>query len=73
MADQKTKTIELDGNELVAALHKAGMDPTKLDLKHALGGKLDVEELESRLRAAGKPGAAASHWHVTVSVAVSRD
>jgi|HubBroStandDraft_2_1064218.scaffolds.fasta_scaffold878142_2 hypothetical protein len=72
MADQKTHTIQLDGNKLVAALHKAGMDPAKLDLHSALGAKVDVEELQSRLREAAKSGASASAggWHVTVTVSV---
>ena len=72
MAEQKktTTTVELDGNQLVGALQKAGLDPHKLDLRGALGKGVDVEELESRLRG---PAAARSGWHVVVTVSVSRD
>jgi hypothetical protein len=72
MAEKKTTTtVELDGNQLVSALQKAGLDPTKLDLKETLGPRVDIQELQSRLHSAGK--AAASHWHVNVTVTVSRD
>ena len=71
MSEKKnTTTMELDGQKLVGALQKAGLDPKKLDLKEALGRGVDIEELQSRLRG----GAAASgSWHVSVSVSVSRD
>ncbi|MFZ0860584.1 MAG: hypothetical protein ABR881_25450 [Candidatus Sulfotelmatobacter sp.] len=69
MAEKKTTTtVELDGNQLVGALQKAGLDPNKLDLRETLGKRVDIEELESRLRGV----AAKSGWHVSVSVTVSR-
>ena len=66
-----TTTVELDGNQLVEALRKAGLDPNKLDLRAALGKGVDVEELQSRLK--GTERARSSAWHVKVSVSVSRD
>ena len=73
MAEQKKTitTVELDGDHLVNALQKAGLDPKKLDLKGALGKGVDIEELQSRLH--GAAAARKSGWHVSVSVSVSRD
>ncbi|HTW81021.1 MAG TPA: hypothetical protein VME23_15850 [Terracidiphilus sp.] len=72
MAEKKTTstTVELDGRKLVGALEKAGLDTKKLDLRETLGRGVDIEELQSRLRGGA---AAASGWHVSVSVSVSRD
>ncbi len=67
---QNTTVIEVDGEQLVGALRKAGLEPEKLNLRGVLGKGVDVEELESRLRGAA---AARSGWHVTVSVSVSKD
>ena len=70
MAEKKTTTtVELDGNQLVGALQKAGLDPKKLDLRETLGTRVDIEELESRLRGVS----AKSGWHVSVTIKVSRD
>lgn len=68
---KNTTIMELDGNQLVGALRKAGLDPEKLNLKEVLGRGVDVEELESRLRGVG--AAARSGWHVSVHVSISKD
>ncbi len=69
MANKTTTTIEMDGPHLVEALHRAGMDPAKLDLRGILGTHVDVEELQSRLR---QPRAA-THGGWTVAVVVRHD
>jgi hypothetical protein len=63
---RKTSTVQLNGDHLVQTLRQAGLDPEKLDLRKALpGGKVDIEELQSRLRSTGKGGGG---WHVTVTI-----
>ena len=69
MADEKrptTTTIDLDGPQLISTLKKAGLDPKKLNLKGALGKGIDVEELQSRLRAPATEAAAG--WKVSVTI-----
>jgi hypothetical protein len=69
MANKTTTNIEMDGPHLVEALHRAGMDPARLDLRNILGTHVDVEELQSRLR---QPRSS-THGSWRVSVTVSHD
>ena len=57
-------SMELDGRLVLQSLKNAGMDPAKLNLKEILGSRVDIEELQSRLR---QPRADAEwHFHFTV-------
>ena len=60
-----TASVELDGQHLVQALQRAGMDPAKLNLREILGSRVDIQELQSRLQ---RPTPDVEwHFHVSVS------
>lgn len=60
--------ITMDGNRMVETLKKAGLDPSRLNLKEVVGPGVDIEELQSRLRATGTPTAA--RWEVRITVTI---
>jgi hypothetical protein len=61
----KTASMELDGRLVLQSLKNAGMDPAKLNLREILGSRVDIEELQSRLR---RPTSEAEwHFHFTVA------
>jgi hypothetical protein len=63
-----TATIEMDAGDLVHALRKAGLDPDKVDLREVIGEKLDVEELQSRLRGVGARDPSRFGWGVSITI-----
>jgi hypothetical protein len=65
----QSQTIQLDGDHVVQLLRRAGLDPNKLSVRDALpGAKVDVEELESRLKGTRAPSKGGGGWKVSVSI-----
>lgn len=65
----KAVEVEMDGNRILEALQKAGLDFQRLDVKELLGGGADAEELESRLQEMAT--STAESWEVQGGVKIT--
>ncbi len=45
-----TTNIEIDPQQLIEALQRAGLDLTKLNFREILGAHVDIDELQSNLK-----------------------